>query len=206
MTAVQDKLPQPDPPPPAPTPTAKELRARAKADSKALWQLRYGNAKAKVRGINRGYVITAGVLVVLAFGANSCRNYNLELARIKADDSAPAPTATAEPSVPVYDGMPNPLDSMLLSDQARYIIGERATEDGSRAPMPVMRSAQVIAQIMEMQDLCEVYVQLGEGARPVVLTEPAPMSAPLMHESQCPVKPALPATTTSTSTTVVAAG
>ena len=151
----------------------------------------------RVRGVDRSYWLYAGVGVAAVVGMLGCRSYQadqretaLALASIGASNR-PA-EQQAEPETIVVDGIPNPLDSLKLTAQARWMVGET---DGV---LPPTRSAIVITALLEQVDLCAKYVGLNDRAAIVVSDEPAAGFVPLV---QCTAKPAataeLPAPTTS---------
>jgi hypothetical protein len=109
------------------------------------------------------------------------RDTTLALAELRSD-SAPPPTSAAPV---VQEGMPNPLQSLPLSEGAAYVLGAnvRTNDKGESVgftELPPMRSTSAMTQLLVGVDLCRAYVSLGAVADVVVTFEATPGAYPLI--------------------------
>lgn len=177
------------PPPPPPTPgnvDPRVIRDQIKAQQRQLRDARVQSTKAKIGRVNRQYWAYAGVLVAGALGVVACRSYQadqkdtaLALAQI-ANGGRAATAETQAPATTIVDGIPNPLQALPLSNQAKWNIGA-----GGDGVLPPKRSTTVITALLERVDLCNVWVGLNDKANVVVAFEPAPGFTPLLEAGQC---------------------
>ena len=186
MTAQINDVPQPPAPPPPPVEDAKVLKERLRQDSRKLREARIKTAKEGLGKVNRQYWAYAGVLVAGALGVVACRSYQadqkdtaLALAQI-ANGGRTATAETQAPATTIVDGIPNPLQALPLSNQAKWNIGA-----GGDGVLPPKRSTTVITALLERVDLCNVWVGLNDKANVVVAFEPAPGFTPLLEAGQC---------------------
>ncbi len=185
MTIIND-VPQPPAPPPPPVEDARVLKERLRQDSRKLREARIKTAKEGLGKVNRQYWAYAGVLVAGALGVVACRSYQadqkdtaLALAQI-ANGGRTATAETQAPATTIVDGIPNPLQALPLSNQAKWNIGA-----GGDGVLPPKRSTTVITALLERVDLCNVWVGLNDKANVVVAFEPAPGFTPLLEAGQC---------------------
>lgn len=185
MTIIND-VPQPPAPPPPPVEDARVLKERLRQDSRKLREARIKTAKEGLGKVNRQYWAYAGVLVAGALGVVACRSYQadqkdtaLALAQI-ANGGRAATAETQAPATTIVDGIPNPLQALPLSNQAKWNIGA-----GGDGVLPPKRSTTVITALLERVDLCNVWVGLNDRANVVVAFEPAPGFTPLLTADQC---------------------
>ena len=185
MTIIND-VPQPPAPPPPPVEDARVLKERLRQDSRKLREARIKTAKEGLGKVNRQYWAYAGVLVAGALGVVACRSYQadqkdtaLALAQI-ANGGRTATAETQAPATTIVDGIPNPLQALPLSNQAKWNIGA-----GGDGVLPPKRSTTVITALLERVDLCNVWVGLNDKANVVVAFEPDPGFTPLLEAGQC---------------------
>lgn len=207
MTALNDTpvndFPQPPPPPPPPSgdvvdkPDPRVIREQIRTRQRQLREARLQSTKAKIGRVNRQYWVYGGVIAALAVGVMGCRSYSqdqrdtaLALAQLANGGSQSDATAAAIAELSqslknqgpptTIDGIPNPLQSLPLSNQAKWNIGA-----GGDGVLPPKRSTTVITALLERVDLCNVWVGLNDKANVVVAFEPAPGFTPLLEAGQC---------------------
>lgn len=191
--------PPPPPPPPAADGSNLDWRAQReaqRAQNRRLKHQRNAEWIAKARGLHRGYYIAGGVIVAGTLGFLGARSIvgmqqdaNLALAHIAA--GAQPVATTAAPAPVTVQGMPNPLESLPLSTQARWTIGSRFMENDAGdavgfSPLPLIRSSVVLTDLIERVDLCTIYVGLSDKAEVVLVGEPTAGFDPLLDPAQCP--------------------
>lgn len=175
----------PPPPPPAPgNVDPRVIRDQIKAQQRQLRDVRVQSTKAKLGKVNRQYWLYGGVVVAIAVGVVGCRSYAqdqrdtaLALAQLA---SGGRQQEVAPPSTVITQGIPNPLDALPLSNQAKWNIGA-----GGDGVLPPARSSVVISELLKSVDLCNVWVGLNDRANVVVAFEPAPGFTPLLTADQC---------------------
>ncbi len=190
MTAQIDDFPQPPPPPPPPAngaqdkPDPRVIRDQIKAQQRQLRDVRVQSTKARLGKVNRQYWLYGGVVVAAALGVVGCRSYAqdqrdtaIALAQLA---NAGRVEQVAEQPPTIVEGIPNPLDALPLSNQAKWNIGA-----GGDGDLPPKRSTVVITELLESVDLCNVWVGLNDKANVVVAFEPAPGFSPMLTADQC---------------------
>lgn len=193
---TQTDYPQPPPPPPPPAngahdkPDPRAIRDQIRAQQRQLRDARVRDAKEKMGKVNRRYYGYAGLLVAASLGAVACNSYRadkkaeqqyqrdtaLALAQLAAGDRAESEATPATPA----QGIPNPLDALPLSNQAKWNIGA-----GGDGVLPPARSSVVITELLKSVDLCNVWVGLNDKANVVVAFDPAPGFSPMLTADQC---------------------
>ena len=190
MTAQINDVPQPPAPPPPPVEDAKVLKERLRQDSRKLREARIRTAKEGIGKVHRRYYGYAGLIVAVSLGAVACNSYRsdkkaeqqyqrdtaLALAQLAAGNRTTSEAADPPPT----QGIPNPLQALPLSNQAKWNIGA-----GGDGLLPPKRSTTVITALLERVDLCNVWVGLNDKANVVVAFEPAPGFTPLLEAGQC---------------------
>ncbi len=187
------------PPPPAPAPgnvDPRVIRDQIRAQQRQLRDQRVQSTKQKIGRVNHRYWAYGALLVAGTLGIVACKSYQsdqrdtaLALAQLAGGAQQPAPTVAPEPVI--TEGLPNPLDLLPLSNQAKWNIGA-----GGDGVLPPKRSATVIAALLEHVDLCNVWVGLNDKANVVVAFEPAPGFDPMLAPGECagtPTTVAVPA-------------
>lgn len=175
----------PPPPPPAPgNVDPRVIRDQIKAQQRQLRDVRVQSTKAKLGKVNRQYWAYAGVIVAGALGVVACRSYQADqrdtaiaLAQLA---NAGRVEQVAEQPPTIVEGIPNPLDALPLSNQAKWNIGA-----GGDGVLPPARSSVVISELLKSVDLCNVWVGLNDKANVVVAFEPAPGFSPMLTADQC---------------------
>lgn len=175
-------------PPPPPAPAAgnvdqRVIRDQIKAQQRQLRDQRMQSAKQKLGSVHRQYWIGAGVVAGLVVGSMAWKSYRsdqrataIALAQI-ASGNRPAAEATATTGAPqVIEGIPNPLDQLPLTNQAKWMIGA-----GGDGVLPPKRSTTVLVQMLEGVDMCGVYVGLSDKAEILVSFDPRPSFVPLVQ-------------------------
>lgn len=142
------------------------------------------STKDKLRKVHPRYYAYGGVVVAATLGVISCRSYQADQARTSmalAQLSVGGRTeTTAAPATTIVQGIPNPLDALPLSNQAKWNIGA-----GGDGVLPPSRSATVITELLKNVDLCSVWVGLNDKANVVVAFEPTPGFDPLLRSGEC---------------------
>lgn len=209
---TQTDYPQPPPPPPPPAngahdkPDPRAIRDQIRAQQRQLRDARLNATKSKLGKVNRRYYAYAGAIVFGALGVVACRSYQADqrdtamaLATLAA--GAQQQTAPTSPAPVTVDGVPNPLDQLPLTNQAKWMIGA-----GGDGVLPPKRSTTVLVQMLGQLDMCNVYVGLSDRAEILVAFEPTPAFVPLVAGCD----QTAPQTTTTVpvdpATTVTAAG
>jgi len=203
MTAVDDVLgPLPNgrqtrpATPPAPGPdnmTWRAQRDQMKAQQRHIRDARKAEWSNRLRGINRQYWTMAGVGAALVVGVLAFRGYQadqkdtaLALAQIAAGGATTDTTAAPV----VVEGIPNPLEQMHLTPQARWLIG--IDKDGALLPN---RSATVLVQMLAKVNPCTLFIGMDAKSTPIITATPTPGFTTL---SDCPASSTtLPAATVS---------
>ena len=169
----------PPPPPSLSNMSADALRQQMTALRRQQRQVRRQAAADRVRAVHRSWWIAAGVIGGLAATAVGCQRVQtaqdrttIALAELA---TAPRESATTVPQPVVVDGIPNPLDALALTSQARWLIGI----DGNGALLPA-RSSAVIAELIKGTDVCGLFVSLDDKAAISVGRTPKPGSVPLV--------------------------
>jgi len=160
------------------------IRDQINAQRRQLRDVRVQSTKARLGKVNRQYWAYAGVIVAAALGVVGCRSYAqdqrdtaIALAQLA---NAGRVEQVAEQPPTIVEGIPNPLDALPLSNQAKWTIGA-----GGDGDLPPKRSTVVITELLESVDLCNVWVGLNDRANVVVAFEPAPGFTPLLTADQC---------------------
>lgn len=175
----------PPPPPPAPgNVDPRVIRDQIKAQQRQLRDVRVQSTKAKLGKVNRQYWAYAGVIVAGALGVVACRSYQADqrdtaIALAKLANAGRVEQVAEQPPTTV-EGIPNPLDALPLSNQAKWNIGA-----GGDGVLPPARSSVVISELLKSVDLCNVWVGLNDKANVVVAFEPAPGFSPMLTADQC---------------------
>ena len=175
----------PPPPPPAPgNVDPRVIRDQINAQRRQLRDARVQSTKAKLGKVNRQYWAYAGVIVAGALGVVACRSYQADqrdtaIALAQLANAGRVEQVAEQPPTNV-EGIPNPLDALPLSNQAKWTIGA-----GGDGDLPPKRSTVVITELLESVDLCNVWVGLNDKANVVVAFEPAPGFTPLLTADQC---------------------
>lgn len=175
----------PPPPPPAPgNVDPRVIRDQIRAQQRQLRDVRVQSTKQRLGRIHPRYFIYGGVVVALGLGAVACRSYQADqrdtaiaLAQLANAGRTEAP---AEQQPVVVEGIPNPLDALPLSNQAKWNIGA-----GGDGVLPPARSSVVITELLKSVDLCNVWVGLNDKANVVVAFDPAPGFSPMLTADQC---------------------
>jgi len=175
----------PPPPPPAPgNVDPRVIRDQIKAQQRQLRDVRVQSTKAKLGRVHPRYFVYTGAVVACALGVVACRSYQADqrdtaiaLAQLA---NAGRVEQVAEQPPTIVEGIPNPLDALPLSNQAKWTIGA-----GGDGDLPPKRSTVVITELLESVDLCNVWVGLNDKANVVVAFEPAPGFTPMLTADQC---------------------
>lgn len=194
------------PPPPAPTPDntrqldTEAARQQIRDLKRAQREARKQRTLSTLRGVNPAIWVTAGVgvavFVTAVVGArwwSSQQQFQRDTAIALAAARGEQTTATSQPQP--TQGMDNPLLSMPLTPQARWIIGPTADGTG----LLPGRSTVVVRQILEGADVCKLFVSIDGQNVPRVTKDPAtPGAVPLVD---CTTTKASASTTAKPTTT-----
>lgn len=171
----------PGPVPPAPAGdnvSAKVRREQLRAMKRQNNEARRDELRARLRGVNRSWWLVGIAIVAVGVLAVGCRGYvsdqratTLALAQI-----ANGNTSTATSAPVVVQRIPNPLERMSLTAQAKWLIG---VADAKGALQPG-RSAQVITQLLESLSGCDTFVGIDSSAAVKVAKQPLPGYVPLV--------------------------
>ncbi len=177
-------IPAPPPPPASGNVDPRVIRDQIRAQQRQLRDARVQSTKARLSRVHPRYFIYTGVVVALGLGAVACRSYQadqrdtaLALAQLA---NGGRQQEVAPPSTVITQGIPNPLDALPLSNQAKWNIGA-----GGDGVLPPARSSVVISELLKSVDLCNVWVGLNDRANVVVAFEPAPGFSPMLTADQC---------------------
>lgn len=198
--------PPPPPPPAAGNVDQRVIRDQIRAQQRQLRDARLNATKSKLVRVNRRYYAYAGALAALAVGAIGCRSYAqdqrdtaMALATLAA--GAQQQTAPTTPAPVSVDGVPNPLEQLPLTNQAKWMIGA-----GGDGVLPPKRSTTVVVQMLGQLDMCNVYVGLSDKAEILVAFEPTPAFVPLVTGCDQTAQPVTTTTVTAPPVTAAAAG